>query len=163
MCFRNYLFGPNTSKNGAIECSCHVTFETSWDRIREYAVRYWASTVRLAEYTLPQKVPSEYSSKTMKTCLFFNCISDVEDYQERKRNGGWQKRGYVEGWVEFMDKKIAKKFVRRYNGEPIGGKKHNPFYEEIWCVKYLSKFKWDHLLEGIRTSSHYLYIQTPSL
>ena len=89
--------------------------------------------------------------------------SDVEDYQERKRNGGWQKRGYVEGWVEFMDKKIAKKFVRRYNGEPIGGKKHNPFYEEIWCVKYLSKFKWDHLLEGIRTLSHYLYIQTPSL
>lgn len=52
-----------------------------------------------------------------------------------------------------MNKKIAKKFVRRSNGQPIGGKKRSPFYEELWCIKYLSKFKWDHLLEGIRTTT----------
>lgn len=76
----------------------------------------------------------------------------MEEYRERKQNGGCRKRGFTEGWVEFMEKKIAKKFVRRYNGQPIGGKKRNPFFEELWCVKYLSKFKWDHLLEGIRKS-----------
>eukprot|EP00210_Caulerpa_lentillifera_P000977 g942.t1 len=75
---------------------------------------------------------------------------DEVDFKERKRNGGCRQRGHVEGWVEFMDKKIAKKFVQCYNGQLIGGKRRSPFYEEIWCVKYLPGFKWDHLLEGIR-------------
>ncbi|GJZ04832.1 furry homolog-like protein [Tanacetum coccineum] len=35
------------------------------------------------------------------------------------------------------------------NGEQIGGKKMSQFYYDLWNIKYLSKFKWDHLTEEI--------------
>jgi ESF2/ABP1 family protein len=34
------------------------------------------------------------------------------------------------------------------NNTPFGGKKrHSMFRDDIWNIKYLSKFKWDHLTE----------------
>ena len=36
------------------------------------------------------------------------------------------------------------------NNQQIGGKKrHNLFYDDIWNIKYLSKFKWSHLSEKL--------------
>lgn len=31
----------------------------------------------------------------------------------------------------------------------MGGKKHNVHYYDLWCMKYLPRFKWDHLTEEI--------------
>jgi ESF2/ABP1 family protein len=31
----------------------------------------------------------------------------------------------------------------------MGGKKHNVHYYDLWCMKYLHRFKWDHLTEEI--------------
>jgi len=57
---------------------------------------------------------------------------------------------YKEGWVEFKDKLMAKLCEYELNGKMIGGKKrHNPFREEIWTIKYLHKFKWHHLIEKL--------------
>jgi ESF2/ABP1 family protein len=57
---------------------------------------------------------------------------------------------YKEGWVEFKDKLMAKLCEYELNGKMIGGKKrHNPFREEIWTIKYLHKFKWHHLVEKL--------------
>jgi len=36
------------------------------------------------------------------------------------------------------------------NGQLIGGKKrHNLFYDDIWTIKYLPKFKWSNLTEKL--------------
>ena len=35
------------------------------------------------------------------------------------------------------------------NGNPMGGKRRSAHHYDIWCLKYLPKFKWDHLTEEI--------------
>ncbi|CAO2825031.1 unnamed protein product [Amaranthus hypochondriacus] len=72
---------------------------------------------------------------------------DPAAQMRRKRSGGFRGQGFSEGWVEFADKRIAKKTANLLNGEQIGGKKRSQFFYDIWNIKYLSKFKWDHLTE----------------
>ncbi|GKE50590.1 pre-rRNA-processing protein ESF2, partial [Tanacetum coccineum] len=49
----------------------------------------------------------------------------------------------------FVFKNVAKRIASMLNGEEIGGKKKSQFYYDVWNIKYLSKFKWDHLTEEI--------------
>ncbi|KNA23520.1 hypothetical protein SOVF_024110 [Spinacia oleracea] len=72
---------------------------------------------------------------------------DPEAQTRRKRSGGFRGQEFKEGWVEFADKRIAKRVANMLNGEEIGGKKRSKFYYDIWNIKYLSKFKWDDLTE----------------
>lgn len=67
----------------------------------------------------------------------------------RIKAGGNKKRKFNEGWVEFMDKKIAKLVARSLNNTAMGGKKSNYYYDDIWNLKYLPKFKWIHLTEQL--------------
>ncbi|KAL0450725.1 UNVERIFIED_CONTAM: Pre-rRNA-processing protein ESF2 [Sesamum latifolium] len=67
----------------------------------------------------------------------------------RKKSGGFRGQEFSEGWVEFTDKKVAKRVARMLNGEQIGGSKRSSFYYDLWNIKYLSKFKWDDLTEEI--------------
>lgn len=69
--------------------------------------------------------------------------------KRRKRNGGTNKKKFVDGWVEFMRKKIAKRVCRSLNGTPIGGSHRNKFASDLWTLKYLRGFKWNHLTEKI--------------
>ncbi len=69
----------------------------------------------------------------------------------------------VSGWVEFLDKKIAKRVAMSLNSSQIGlrmhfialtnsilgGKKSSYFHDDLWNMKYLSKFKWTNLTERI--------------
>ncbi|KAK9707038.1 hypothetical protein RND81_07G169000 [Saponaria officinalis] len=72
---------------------------------------------------------------------------DPEAGKRRKKSGGFRGKGFSEGWVEFSDKRVAKRVANMLNGEQIGGKKRSQFYYDIWNIKYLSKFKWDNLTE----------------
>ena len=63
--------------------------------------------------------------------------------------GGNKRPKFVDGWVEFCDKKIAKRVALNLNGETIGGPKSNYWRDDIWTIKYLAKFKWHHLAESI--------------
>lgn len=65
--------------------------------------------------------------------------------KNRDRPGKHQMDSYSEGWVEFKDKRVAKRVANMLNGEKIGGKKRSAFYYDLWNIKYLSKFKWDDL------------------
>ncbi|KAL6518781.1 hypothetical protein OROHE_017534 [Orobanche hederae] len=67
----------------------------------------------------------------------------------RKKSGGFRGQEFSEGWVEFTDKKVAKRVATMLNGEQIGGKKRSLFYYDLWNIKYLSKFKWDDLTQEI--------------
>jgi ESF2/ABP1 family protein len=63
---------------------------------------------------------------------------------------GTKRQTYKEGWVEFEDKLMAKLCEYELNGKEIGGKKSQPFSQELWTIKYLHKFKWNHLMEKLQ-------------
>eukprot|EP00744_Colponema_vietnamica_P023998 GILI01034888.1.p1 GENE.GILI01034888.1~~GILI01034888.1.p1 ORF type:complete len:343 (+),score=110.19 GILI01034888.1:86-1114(+) len=75
---------------------------------------------------------------------------DASAYKKRKQAGGNKKQKFIDGWVEFMDKRVAKTVALSLNGTPIGGKKrHNFFRDDMWTLRYLPKFKWHNLTERI--------------
>lgn len=69
--------------------------------------------------------------------------------KKRKKRGGNSGKNFTEGWVEFADKAEAKRVAAALNGEPMGGKRRSAHFYDLWCMKYLPKFKWDHLTEEI--------------
>lgn len=52
---------------------------------------------------------------------------------------------FKEGWVEFMDKKVARRVAEMLNTRPIGGKPSDRYYSDLWSLTYLPKFKWTNL------------------
>lgn len=70
-------------------------------------------------------------------------------YKRRKRFKKNKRRNYTEGWVEFTDKRVAKATAMALNNTQIGGKKRYYYHDDIWNMKYLSKFRWSHLTEKI--------------
>lgn len=81
---------------------------------------------------------------------------------------------FVEGWVEFMDKRVARSTAELLNARPIGdiamskGSKKNggtrKWQDDVWTMKYLPRFKWNMLSEQVgewrdlhaRDTLHYL-------
>lgn len=75
-----------------------------------------------------------------------------ENYKVAARRKKYKKNkrtNYVEGWIEFLDKKIARQVATLLNNNNFGGKKRSYYYDDIWNIKYLSKFKWNHLTEQL--------------
>mmetsp|Transcript_1218 Transcript_1218/g.3666 ORF Transcript_1218/g.3666 Transcript_1218/m.3666 type:complete len:144 (+) Transcript_1218:1-432(+) len=60
---------------------------------------------------------------------------------EKRRD---RSKRFTEGWVEFAEKKIAKRVAASLNCTPIGAGRHA---EDLWAVKYLRGFEWRHLTE----------------
>ena len=73
--------------------------------------------------------------------------SDPVVQQRRKKFGGNKRRNYTEGWVEFADKRVAKAVAVTLNNTPVGGRKRHYYHDDLWNIKYLSKFRWTHLTE----------------
>lgn len=64
---------------------------------------------------------------------------------------GASRKRYVEGWVEFKKKRVAKEAAKTLNGTTLQyGRKRSILNGQIWSVKYLHKFKWAHLTEQLR-------------
>lgn len=104
------------------------------------------------------RVPPRMNPTKIKSLLSdFGVVTRVylveEDAARRKRrkkaSGGSGGKRYVEGWVEWEDKRIAKHVARSLNSTPISLQKRNVHYGDLWNVKYLSKFKWSHLTEKV--------------
>lgn len=68
---------------------------------------------------------------------------------KRVRSGGSRKKQFTEGWVELVDKKEAKKAVDLLNGQTMGGKKGSLYRDDVWCLRYLTGFKWNHLMDQL--------------
>ncbi|CAF0984778.1 unnamed protein product [Rotaria sp. Silwood1] len=69
-------------------------------------------------------------------------LSKNEDKNKRERGPK-----YTEGWVEFKFKRDAKLIAKQLNNQQVGGRRRTPWYDDIWNIKYLSKFRWAHLHE----------------
>ncbi|VDN06718.1 unnamed protein product [Thelazia callipaeda] len=85
-------------------------------------------------------------------------ISFVKNLAAKLRNArGKRKRRFVEGWVEFKEKNIAKRVAVSLNQTAVGGKRRSSARESLWTMKYLSgcspilysSFKWTHLVEQL--------------
>ena len=73
---------------------------------------------------------------------------DPTKYANRVKTGGCKKPCFTEGWVEFSDKSVAKRIAGSLNSKPVGGKKrHNFYHDDLWCMRYLSRFTWNDLIE----------------
>ena len=78
-----------------------------------------------------------------------SCKSNLTFHITEKAPASKKNRAFTEGWVEFEDKKTAKIVARTLNNNQIGGKRRNPWYYELWNIKYLPKFQWAHLNERL--------------
>lgn len=56
---------------------------------------------------------------------------------------------FTEGWVEFEKKKVAKLVAAKLNNTKIGTRKRSRYYDMIWNIKYIPRFKWVHLSERL--------------
>ncbi|KAL3975013.1 hypothetical protein ACER0C_023639 [Sarotherodon galilaeus] len=74
-----------------------------------------------------------------------------EDRQVRKRKkkAGLRRCDFTEGWVEFRDKRVAKKVAASLHNTPMGTRKRQRFSSDLWCMKYLHRFQWIHLSERL--------------
>ena len=81
--------------------------------------------------------------------ILCNDTADASARKRRKKQGKNSGKNFTEGWVEFDDKRVAKRVADMLNGQPMGGKHRSAYHYDLWCLKYLSKFKWDHLTEEI--------------
>jgi len=74
---------------------------------------------------------------------------DAKDRLRRKRSGGEKRIRYTEAWVEFAERKLAKRVAESLHGTQIGGHKRRArWHGDIWNIRYLPKFKWTQLREG---------------
>ncbi|RDL30780.1 Uncharacterized protein BP5553_10125 [Venustampulla echinocandica] len=74
---------------------------------------------------------------------------DPTFHARRVRNGGNKKRSFVDGWVEFINKKDARHACELLNAKIIGGKKGTYYHDDVWNLLYLKGFKWNNLTEQI--------------
>lgn len=103
---------------------------------------------RIPPFMKPATVKSLLSQHG-KVGRVFLTPEDPAAYKRRKAAGGNKKKSYVDGWVEFVDKKEAKACVELLNAKIVGGKKGGYYYDDVWNMRYLTGFKWHHLTEQI--------------
>ncbi|GAA5928832.1 hypothetical protein JCM1841_003584 [Sporobolomyces salmonicolor] len=73
-------------------------------------------------------------------------LSAKKKSKQRERH---QSHNFKEGWVEFLDKRVARSVAEMLNAQTIGGKKGDRWHDDVWTMKYLPRFRWDQLSEQV--------------
>ncbi|VDK56368.1 unnamed protein product [Cylicostephanus goldi] len=68
----------------------------------------------------------------------------------KNKNAKTIENRFSEGWLEIKKKKVAKMLAARFDNTPVGGKKRDYTSSVLWNIKYLSSFKWVHLMEQLQ-------------
>ncbi|XP_042617667.1 activator of basal transcription 1 [Cyprinus carpio] len=69
--------------------------------------------------------------------------------KRKKKKAGSNSSSFTEGWVEFRDKRIAKRVATSLHNTPMANKKRSHFSSDLWSIKYLHRFQWCHLSERL--------------
>ncbi|TTB56405.1 Cyclin-dependent kinase 16 [Bagarius yarrelli] len=75
--------------------------------------------------------------------------SEDRSVKRKKRKAGSNGSRYVEGWVEFRDKRVAKRVAVSLHNTPMTNRKRSHFSSDLWSIKYLHRFQWCHLSERL--------------
>lgn len=103
---------------------------------------------RIPPFMKPTKLRS-LLSKYGKLGRIYLAPEDAKITAKRKKYKHNKRINYTEGWVEFLDKKVARATANHLNNTIIGGKKRSYYHDDLWMMKYLPKFKWNDLTEQI--------------
>lgn len=114
-------------------------------RIDKTGVVYLSRIPPFMKHTKLRSLLSQYAEILR---IYLN-PEDPKITARRKKYKKNKRQNYVEGWVEFADKKVAKLVAAKLNNNPIGGKKRSYYHDDIWNMKYLPKFKWNNLSEQL--------------
>ncbi len=95
---------------------------------------------RIPPFMKPNKARSIFEEYGEVTRLYL-AEEDAQFRLKRKENGGNASKQFREGWIEFADKKIAKRVAESLNNTPMGGKKGDYYHDDLWNLKYLKNFK----------------------
>ncbi|XP_054623672.1 activator of basal transcription 1 [Dunckerocampus dactyliophorus] len=71
------------------------------------------------------------------------------EVRKRKKRSGSRRCDFTEGWVEFRDKRVAKRVAASLHNTPMATRKRQTFTSDLWCIKYLHRFQWTHLSERL--------------
>ncbi|XP_047414425.1 activator of basal transcription 1 [Sciurus carolinensis] len=86
--------------------------------------------------------------------VFFQAEDRFVRRKKKAAASGGKKRpkyskDYTEGWVEFRDKRVAKRVAASLHNTPMGARRRSPFRYDLWNLKYLHRFTWSHLSEHL--------------
>ncbi|KAG7520766.1 activator of basal transcription 1 [Solea senegalensis] len=76
-------------------------------------------------------------------------LQPEDSKMKKKKRSGLRRCGFTEGWVEFRDKRVAKRVAASLHNTPMGTRKRQNFSSDLWCIKYLHRFQWIHLSERL--------------
>jgi ESF2/ABP1 family protein len=94
------------------------------------------------------KIPPKMTPSHLKGLLArFAPVDRI--YLEPYSNSKGKDQSFSEGWIEFLDKKDAKSAALLLNGQPMTQGKKKYYSQDLWCLKYLSGFRWTHLTEKL--------------
>ncbi|CAG9540118.1 unnamed protein product [Cercopithifilaria johnstoni] len=98
-----------------------------------------------------QTLPPNFTASRMRDEMSkFGEIGRIYLQAEKRRDGkGKRRKRFVEGWVEFKKKGLAKRVAASLNNTAVGGKRRSVARESLWTMKYLNGFKWIHLVEQL--------------
>ncbi|KAK6019940.1 hypothetical protein OSTOST_14411, partial [Ostertagia ostertagi] len=88
-------------------------------------------------------------TEEIRSTVFFSYSAKIHAIK-RNKNAKTIENRYLEGWLEVKRKKVAKALAARFDNSPVGGKKRDYTSSVLWNIKYLSSFKWVHLMEQLQ-------------
>lgn len=114
-----------------------------------------ASSVQMTPLKIRRLLSAQKNAEVLRIYLAPEGIEALKarrkGARDKERKGDRGKR-YTEGWVEFGDKRVAKRVAQKLHGTPMGGTRRSAHYEALWNLRYLSRFKWHHLTEEDRAA-----------
>uniref|UniRef100_A0A6M2CP22 Activator of basal transcription 1 n=1 Tax=Rhipicephalus microplus TaxID=6941 RepID=A0A6M2CP22_RHIMP len=136
---RDAISSDNASS--PVSCSASAKSKTVTEKVKVKKKKKVPGVVYLSY------IPPKMNVKTVRSMLSKYGELGRIFLQPEKEHG--KPRNFVEGWVEFMDKKIAKRVAATLNGVQVGGKRRAEYYHSLWSIKYLHRFRWTHLNERL--------------
>ena len=102
---------------------------------------------RIPPFLKPDALRTMLSGMGTEVLRIFLTPETKEARASRVKGGGNKKKSFGEGWVEFEDKRRAKRIASTLNNTQMTNNKRSFYFNDLWNCKYLHKFKWSHLTE----------------
>ncbi|XP_046427544.1 activator of basal transcription 1-like [Neodiprion fabricii] len=115
-------------------------------RKKKRGIIYLSTIPKFMNVTKVREIFSEYGE--IGRVYLQPDIPKIEEGKKQKKKKT-PFRHFTEGWIEFESKKVAKHVAATLNNKQIDTRKKSKFYDLMWNIKYLPRFKWIHLSERL--------------
>jgi ESF2/ABP1 family protein len=124
--------GPGAAGRAQVKGPINMKKLSSFkDKLEKTGVVYLS---RVPPYMKAQKI-RHLLSRYGEVGRIYLTPEDPAIRKKRKATGGNKKQSFVDGWIEFADKKVAKSVAKALNCQPIGGKATSFYSSDLWNLK----------------------------